>query len=162
MNMSTGYTEQQQQFIEETSLYFEGLGLTRMAGRIVGLLLICSPPHQSMTDMVEALNASKSTISTSLKELLRFFLIERFAVPGVRRDYYKLADDIWYRSFEARMSGITEIRKLAERGLAVLPIDDKQKRQRLELMRDMYEFMEREFPKLLQKWDDEKRAKGYE
>jgi hypothetical protein len=50
---------------------------------------------------------------------------------------------------------------LAEAGLALLEGGSKAKRQRLELMRDMYSFMEREFPKLLDKWEEEKRAKGY-
>jgi hypothetical protein len=59
------------------------------------------------------------------------------------------------------MHQLTDFRKLAEQGLEVLKDASQEKRQRLELMRDMYSFMEREFPKLLEKWDEEKRAKGY-
>jgi DNA-binding transcriptional regulator GbsR (MarR family) len=153
--------DEKQQFVENAGLYFERLGLVRMAGRVVGWLLICDPPHQTMQEIGEALQASKSSISTALTELLRFFLVERFTLPGERRDYYRLASDVWYRSFAARMGELTEIRKLAEQGLAVLKDEDKERRQRLELMRDMYAFMEREFPKLLEKWEAEKRAKGY-
>ena len=60
-------TEQQQQFVEECGLYFEGIGLTRMAGRIIGWLLISDPPHQTQGDLVEVLQASKSSISVALK-----------------------------------------------------------------------------------------------
>lgn len=142
-------------------MFFERLGLSRMAGRIVGYLLICEPPEQTMPDIVEALQASKSAVSTALWQLQTVYLITRFSRPGERRDYFRLADDIWYRSFQARMSQITDMRLLAEAGLALLEGGSKAKRQRLELMRDMYSFMEREFPKLLDKWEEEKRAKGY-
>jgi DNA-binding transcriptional regulator GbsR (MarR family) len=159
--MDEDINQRKQQFIEDTGLYFEGLGLTRMAGRIVGWLLICDPPHQSMPEIVEALQAAKSSISTALWQLQQVYLIERFSLPGQRRDYYRLAEDVWQQAFQARMHGLTEIRKLAEKGLALMSDQDKVKRRRLELMRDMYGFMEREFPKLLEEWEAEKRARGY-
>ncbi len=155
-------TEQKQQFIEDTGLFFERMGVTRMAGRIMGYLMVCDPPYQSMPEIVTALQASKSTISTSLRELQTFFLIERMALPGERRDFYRLAEDVWYRSFSARMGELTNMRQLAEKGLLAMTGEPPEKRQRLELLRDMYEFMEREFPKLLEKWEQEKRAKGYD
>jgi DNA-binding transcriptional regulator GbsR (MarR family) len=153
--------EKTQRFIEDTGMFFEQLGLSRMAGRIVGYLLICELPEQTMPDIVSVLQASKSAISTALWQLQTVYLITRFSRPGERRDYFRLADDIWSRSFQARMGQITDMRVLAEAGLALLDGESKAKRQRLELMRDMYSFMEREFPKLLNKWEEEKRAKGY-
>jgi len=42
---------EERHFIEDISLYFEQMGLSRMAGRIVGVLLISNPPEQSMTDL---------------------------------------------------------------------------------------------------------------
>jgi len=51
-------------FIEDIGLYFERLGLPRMAGRILGVLLISDPPAQSITDI--GLNLIASTSSNSL------------------------------------------------------------------------------------------------
>jgi DNA-binding transcriptional regulator GbsR (MarR family) len=150
-----------QRFIEDTGMFFERLGLSRMAGRIVGYLLVCEPPEQTMPEIIEALQASKSAISNALAQLQTFFLVTRFSRSGERRDYFRLADDIWYRSFQARMGQITEMRELAEAGLALMEGESKEKRERLLLMRDMYSFMEREFPKLLERWEDEKRTRGY-
>jgi DNA-binding transcriptional regulator GbsR (MarR family) len=59
----------QKHFIEDISLYLEQMGVPRMAGRILGVLLIANPPEQSITDLVEALQASKSAISTSTRLL---------------------------------------------------------------------------------------------
>lgn len=154
-------TEKQQQFIEECGLYFEGVGLTRMAGRIVGWLLICTPPEQTMPEIGEALQASKSSISTALFMLSQFYLVERISKRGERKDYFRVTEDMWARSFQARMQQNTEVRQLAEHGLALLGDAAPEYRRRLELMRDMYAFMEREFPKLLEKWEAEKRERGY-
>ncbi|MBK9125738.1 MAG: MarR family transcriptional regulator [Chloroflexi bacterium] len=150
------------QLIEEFGMYFESVGLTRMAGRIIGFLLICDPPHQSMPDIVEALGAAKSSISTALWQLQQLYLVERFRIPGERRDFFRASSDMWNRSFRARMHQVTALRELAERGLGLLDDAPDAQRKRLELMRDHNQFIETEFPKLLDRWDDIKRQKGYE
>ena len=45
-------TDKKQQFVEECGLYFEGIGLTRIAGRVIGWLLICDPPYQLQSELV--------------------------------------------------------------------------------------------------------------
>jgi DNA-binding transcriptional regulator GbsR (MarR family) len=155
-------TDKQQQFVEECGLYFEGIGLTRIAGKIIGWLLICEPPHQEQSDLVTALGASKSSISVALKDLTALYLVERFALPGDRRTFYRTTKDMWSRSFRARMHQVTELKELGERGLQALEGESPQRRQRLEFMRDMNAFMETEFPKLLDAWDRIKKAKGYD
>ncbi|MCP5095569.1 MAG: MarR family transcriptional regulator, partial [Chloroflexi bacterium] len=47
-----------QYFVEDVGLFFEQVGLPRMSGKIMGWLLIADPPHQSMSELVEALQAS--------------------------------------------------------------------------------------------------------
>ncbi len=154
--------ELKRQFVEDFGLYFESTGLTRMEGRIIGWLLICDPPHQSMGDLVEALGASKSSISVALRTLVTLYLIEQVRVPGERRDYYRASSDMWTRSFRARMHQLIELRDLAEHGLTLLAEMPKAQRKRLELMRDMNDFLAQEFPKLLDRWDEIKREKGYD
>ena len=63
-------TLEETHFIEDIGLYFERLGLPRMAGKILGVLLISDPPAQSITEIGEKLNASKSSISTMSRLLL--------------------------------------------------------------------------------------------
>ncbi|MFN8452358.1 MAG: MarR family transcriptional regulator [Anaerolineae bacterium] len=151
-----------QQFVEEVGLYFERVGLTRMEGRVIGWLLICDPPQQSMGDLVEALDASKSSISVALRTLTTIYLIEKVSVPGERRDYYKASADMWNRSYRARIHQLTELSELAERGIELLADEPPEQQRRLELMRDHNRFMEQEFPKLLARWDEIKKAKGYD
>ena len=51
---------EEKHFIEDISRFFEEMGLPRMAGRILGVLLIADPPEQSINDLCEVLQASKS------------------------------------------------------------------------------------------------------
>jgi len=155
-------TDKKQAFVEQIGLYFEGLGLTRVAGRVIGWLLVCDPPHQQQPELVEALGASKSSISVALKDLTTLYLVERLTLSGDRRTYYRTSNDMWSRSFRGRMHQVTELKELGEKGLEALADAPPAQRKRLEMMRDMNAFMAEEFPKLLDKWDAIKKAKGYD
>ncbi len=54
--------------------------VTRMAGRMLGWLLICDPPHQSMNAIADVLQASKGSISTMTRLLIQLDLIERTGI----------------------------------------------------------------------------------
>ena len=141
------------EYVESFGLYWEQAGLPRMAGRILSWLLICDPPHQTMHELTEALQASKSSISTGTRMLIQMGIIERLSMPGQRRDHYRVVPDSWSHIMEEKAKKqFTEIRRLAERGLALLDAASPARRQRLEEMRDYYVFMEREFPLILDHW----------
>ncbi len=76
-------------FVEDIGLFFEKMGMPRMAGRILGVLLISDPPAQSITEIAEKLRASKSSVSIMARLLVENGLIERVASPLPRRDYYR-------------------------------------------------------------------------
>ena len=145
------------QFVEEIGLFFNQSGLTRMAGRILGWLLVCDPPHQSMSDMASVLQASKGSISSMTRFLIHIGLVERVCLPGERRDYFRIRPGAWVELMQAKAAEITRLRRLAEQGLDVVNGDDPALRERLETMRDMALFLEDEFPALLQRWQGELR-----
>ncbi|MBX3082760.1 MAG: MarR family transcriptional regulator [Anaerolineae bacterium] len=149
-----------QQFVEDVGMFFERLGLTRMAGRIIGWLMVCDPPQQTMGDIVDALGASKSTISTALRELQTFHTVTRFSLPGERRDYYRLDNAVWERSLEARLLETAAFSQFAQRGLALLTDHEAVQRERLQEMLDFFAFLEREVPAMLQRWDELKAARA--
>ncbi len=146
---------EKQCFLEEFGVLFEQHGLPRMTGRILGWLLISDPPHQSTDEMAEALSASKGSISTTTRLLIRIGQIERFSFPGVRHDYFRVKPGACYQMLKDSLVHITTMRQLAERGLELL--EGKANRGRLEEMRDMYALFEREYPALLERWEQEHR-----
>ena len=146
---------EEKHFVEEVGLFFEQSGMPRMAGRILGWLLISDPPHQTTGELSEALMASKGSISTTTRLLIRIGLIERISLPGQRRDYFRFKPGAWHQLLKEGLVQTTTARQLAERGLELLEGKAHVNRQWLEEMRDIYAFFEREFPVLVERWEQE-------
>jgi len=143
-------------FVEELGLFFEQSGMPRMAGRILGWLLLSDPPHQSLNELAEALIASKGSISTTTRLLVQIGLIERISLPGVRHGYFRIRPSASQHLLKQGAEQVTVLRKLAERGLELLEAKASLTRQGLEEMRDMYAFFEGEYPALLERWEQER------
>lgn len=150
--MSDSQVEEKQHFIEEVGLFFEGVGLTRMAGRMLGWLLICDPPHQSMNTIADVLRASKGSISAASRLLIQNGLVEKVSLPGERRDYYRVQPGAWFEIMKKKQDEIALMRELAEVGLELLEGESPDQRARLESMRETFAFFEREFPAMLERW----------
>lgn len=147
---------EQLHFIEDVGVLFEQSGVPRMAGRILGWLLICDPPHQTSEQLATGLQASKGSISTLTRLLIQIGLVEKIGLPGERRDYFRIKPDAWSRLTAQRLQQLTVFRRLAERGLAVTADQPAAQRQRLEDMRDLFAFYERELPTIVERWEQER------
>ena len=141
-----------QGYADEIGVYFEDKGLPRMAGRVLGWLLVCEPPHQSAEELAEALKASRGSISMAMQLLQGSGAIERHGMPGSRRTYYRLRPGFWLREAEDKAAIAAEWRKLADRGLSLLEDRSEESRRRLQEMRDMYAFFEEEYARLRDIW----------
>jgi DNA-binding transcriptional regulator GbsR (MarR family) len=148
--MTDRYYEQKH-WIEDIGLYFEQMGLPRMAGRILGVLLIADPPEQSINDLCEKLQASKSSISTTTRLLSEMGLIERVASPVPRRAYFQFRSGGWVIFIRQRLKLWASLHQLAERGLELLSEYPSANRQRLQEAHDMFSAIEEELPTLLER-----------
>jgi DNA-binding transcriptional regulator GbsR (MarR family) len=146
---------EKQHFVEEIALNFEEIGIARMAGRILGWLLISSPPHQSADQLAEALQASRGSISTMTRMLIQADLVERIGIPGERRDYFRVKTGIWSQLLQDKMEQVTYLHQLAERGLELMEGGAPELKQRIQDMHDLYSYVEQELPLLLERWERE-------
>ena len=142
-------------FVEDVSLFFEQMGLPRMAGRILGVLLISDPPEQSLDDLCEVLQTSKSAVSTNARLLTETGLIERVPPPVPRRLYFRFKTGGWLVFMRQRMRLMADIHEIAERGLELLQDRDPQLRDRLQEAHDMFSMYEEHFPALLARFERE-------
>ncbi len=143
-------------FIEDIALFFEGMGMPRMAGKILGVLLISDPPAQSITDIGEKLNASKSSVSIMARLLVENGLIERVASPIPRRDYYRFKDGGWILYMRQWLAMMRELHKIAERGLALMDGKSAALQERLLEAHDLFSLIEERFPALLERLEQER------
>ena len=146
---------EEKHFIEDFGLLFEESGHPRMAGRILGCLLISDPPHLPTTELAEILQASKGSLSTMTRFLLQMGLIERVGLPGRRRDYFQIKFGAWTQLVRHAVYELSALRKLAERGLELMEAQDSELKQRLQEARDLFSYMEREYPLLIERWEKE-------
>jgi len=144
-------------YAEDFGLAFEQEGLPRMAGRIFGWMLVAESPHQSLQELAEVLRASKGSISNMTRYLMQLGVIERVGLPGQRRDYVQVKPESWLFMPNQWMETVRSIHELAERGLELLDDKSAETRKRLEEIRDLYAFLEQEFPALLERWGKRKR-----
>lgn len=140
--------------IEDFGLVFEAHGMPRMAGRILGRLLMCDPPHQSMSQLVDALGASKGSVSTMTRLLIDRGVLERQCLPGDRQDYFRVRAGTTSDMFRDQMRHMTAQMDLIQRAMQVA---DDRSDEGLRRLRDAYDFiafMQREIPAMLARWDE--------
>ncbi len=150
-------TDSERSFIEEVGVDFEQTGLPRMAGRLFGWLLISDPPYQSPGELAEVLQASKGSISTSIRLLTQLGLTERHVIPGSRHDHFRVPEDAIKKLIGHGLEQeIKMFRSLSERGLELTKALPAKRRAWLKEMQSRYAYLEKAFPTLLEKYDKER------
>ncbi len=81
-----------ERFVELMGRHFEEEGAARIAGRLMGVLLLNEGPA-SLDDLVEQLRVSKASVSMNARRLELLGIAERVTIAGDRRDFYRVADD---------------------------------------------------------------------
>jgi len=147
--MTSKHPLEEKHFIEDIGLFFEQMGLPRMAGRILGALLISDPPAQSITEIALTLQASKSSVSIMARLLVEYGLIERVASPMPRRDYYRFKPGGWILYMRQWLELMAALHQLTERGLALMEGQPAELQQRLLEAHDLFSLIEDRFPALL-------------
>lgn len=147
---------EERHFVEDISLYFEQMGFPRMAGRVLGVLLIADPPAQSINDLCEVLQASKGSISTNARLLTEMGLIERVASPVPRRAYFEFRAGGWVTFMRQRLRLMASMHEIAERGLELLQDSDPMLRERLQEAHDMFSLIEEDLPVLLERVENKR------
>ena len=69
-------------------------GVNRTVAQIHALLFFHGRPLNA-EEIADTLNAARSNVSNSLKELLNWGLIRSSRRPGDRRDYFDTSADVW-------------------------------------------------------------------
>lgn len=150
---------EEEEFVESVAAMLAGGGLPRMAGRIWGYLLVCEPVEQTAGDIAAALHASRGSISGMVRLLEPAGLVRRTTRRGDRREWFSVPPGSVISILESRLPSTVAWRRLAEHGLDLLAGRPPDVRARLEEVRDVYAYMERELPEMLAKFKAE-RAKA--
>jgi DNA-binding transcriptional regulator GbsR (MarR family) len=139
-------------FVEEMGQMLAGYGMTPMAGRMWGWLLICEPPEQTAGDIAAALHASRGAISGTARILTNAGFIRRTTRRGDRKEYFSAPPE----ALDTFVSGAgriyRQIREMVERGLEAIADRPPESRARLQEMRDVMAYIEREVPAVMDRY----------
>jgi DNA-binding transcriptional regulator GbsR (MarR family) len=151
-------TERESAFVEEMGQALASYGMTPMAGRMWGYLLICDPAEQTAGDLAHALQASRGAISGTARILATAGMIRRTKRGGDRREYFSAPPEV-FEQFLANAGRIYRFfREIAERGLAAIEHRPPASRARLEEFRDLFAFIEHEVPAVVDRFLSERAA----
>ncbi|MBW2277109.1 MAG: MarR family transcriptional regulator, partial [Deltaproteobacteria bacterium] len=100
---------------EEMGLFYEGLGGPRMAGRLIGWLMVTDEPHFTAAGLAEVLQESKGSISTTTRLLEHGGMLERFTIPGDRKAYFRLRPQWWTHMFSRRAAVLAQTKHMVDR-----------------------------------------------
>ena len=151
-------TPAESDFVEEMGQALASYGMTPMAGRMWGWLLICDPPEQTAAELAEALHASRGAISGTARILAGAGFIKRSTRRGDRREYFSAQPEAFESFLRSAGRIYGQFRELAERGLAAIKDHSPPSKERLEEIRDLFGFVEREMPIVIERFLDERAA----
>ena len=147
------------EFAEQMGDLFDQVGLSRIAGRLFGFLLVCQPSEQSANDLSTAVQASAGSVNTQLRLLVGLGLIARRGRVGSRQYLYHVQPEAWSGLLAGRIRLVARLRELAEQGLKIVG-DAPDSRKRLQAMRDFYSFFEAEMEALIARYAEQQGFKA--
>jgi MarR family len=143
-------------------LYARRYGMAPMVGRLIGYLAICEPREQTISELADALLASRSAIANAVSTLETIGLIRRSRAAGERMDRV-CVDMSSSQAMGFDMSEYKEQGELAREGLRLLA-DAPPERQAVVLEWAAFaDFLVERLPLLEQEWKkrrEELRAAG--
>ncbi|HUB75340.1 MAG TPA: transcriptional regulator [Solirubrobacteraceae bacterium] len=146
-----------ERFVEQLGMQFElEAGAPRMVGRVFGWLLVCDPPEQSAAELAQALQASRGSISTATRVLMRLGLIERGRARGERFDRFRAHPEAWDEHLW-REDQFSAPRRVIAAGLEALADEPPARRARLQELDSIYAWWERRLPALREEYEAERR-----
>jgi DNA-binding transcriptional regulator GbsR (MarR family) len=145
-------TDGESRFVEEMGQVLASYGMTPMAGRMWGWLMICEPPEQTAAEIAEALHASRGAISGTARLLANAGLIRRSTRRGDRREYFSAPPETFEMFLQNAGRIYRQFREMAERGLEAIADRPPESRARLQEFRDVFAFVEREVPAVVDRF----------
>jgi MarR family protein len=149
-------TDGEAAFVEAMGQFLGSSGMTPMAGRMWGWLLICQPPDQTAADLANELKASRGSISGTARLLTTAGLIQRTTRRGDRREYFSTPPGGFTTLIESAGAAYGRFRRLTEQGLDELADRPPAARMRLQEVHDAFAFFESEYPGLLARFRQER------
>jgi DNA-binding transcriptional regulator GbsR (MarR family) len=164
LNVEVPVTEQEireRHFVDQFGVLFVRSGGSVTMGRILGHLLICDPPEQSLVQLADALGISKGSTSQLTRHLEQMGLILRTPGPqGARGTYFRMRSGAWVEILSEQIALTRLFLAVADQGLELLHDQPDARSARLQDLRGFYTVMERELARIVNRYSEDVRIKA--
>jgi MarR family len=131
--------------------YARRYGMAPVVGRLIGYLAVCDPREQSISELAEALLASRSAIAGAVKALETLRLVQRSRAAGERMDRVRI-DMSGPNAMGFDVSEFREQADLAREGLRLLADAPPERKAILLEWAAFADFLVERMPVLEQEW----------
>jgi len=128
------------EFIEKIGVIVQTEGLPRIAGRVLAMVLY-DGERVSFTELAQALQVSRGSVSSSVRLLETQQLIKRVAKPGDRQDYFQIVENAFPNLIEAAVVRAQRAAADIEDSLRDIPESEVGPRQRVDEFANYYRAM---------------------
>jgi DNA-binding transcriptional regulator GbsR (MarR family) len=140
-------------YIERFAAVLMAAGFPPMPARVFVALLITDSGRLTAAELAGMLRISPAAVSGGVRYLVQLGLVHKERVPGSRRDYYRMPDDVWSDMFRLRDQVMQRWAGLVREGIELLGPDTPAGTQ-LAGHATFFEFVSRELPEVLKRWDE--------
>ena len=146
-------TDEQLRFADHLGRYcVREMNLPPVAGRLLGYLGVCDPAEQTINELSDALLASRSAITQAVVLLEGMGLARRTRARGERVDRVAVQLDVLIFERDLDASGYVEQAALLRQGAALVAHDASGRREALEELAALNDFMAEKLPLLRDEW----------
>jgi DNA-binding transcriptional regulator GbsR (MarR family) len=145
------------QFIQRFASLLADAGMPRMPARIFVALLTADASRLTAEELAGLLQVSPAAVSGGVRYLIQVGLVSRETEPGSRRHVYVMPDNVWHEVLRVR-DGIMMRWADAMRGGAEVLGAGTPAGGRLAESAMYFEFVSKELPLMLDRWEDYKAA----
>jgi predicted transcriptional regulator len=145
------------QFVEHFASLLADSGMPRMPARIFVALLTADTSRLTAEELAGLLRVSPAAVSGGVRYLVQVGLVSRETEPGSRRHVYRMPENVWHEVLRVRDRIMMRWADTMRGGAEVLG-PGTPAGARLAESALYFEFVSKELPALLDRWEDYKTA----
>src|SRR5271154_4134317 len=110
-------------YVERFSSVLVAAGFPAMPARVFVALLVTDSGRLTAAELGGMLRVSPAAVSGGVRYLIQLGLVHKERVPGSRRDYYRMPDDVWHDMLRLRDQVMTRWTALVREGIDLVGPD---------------------------------------
>jgi DNA-binding transcriptional regulator GbsR (MarR family) len=139
-------------YMERFAAVLVAAGIPPMPARVFVALVVSDSGRLTAAEISEVLQISPAAVSGGVRYLIQLGLVHKERVPGSRRDYYRMPDDVWSDMFRLQDQVMQRWAALVREGIDLVG-PDTPAGARLAEHATFFDFVSAELPEVLKRWD---------